>query len=617
MAKGATKDDTQMNSAKLATAKKTTESVNLTDIAEGTYTGSYDVANLLDGTLVYKKSTQLKDFADDLLATEPTQLGEGVEWYDLKYGIDSDSRLYKGLLTRKNSRGVVEAVIKKATKYATIDDSPSMSFIIGSPGIGKTRTLTFALRQLLLQNDDVNVQYFNQKNAEAYLFLRRRGITYAFKAKMVPEKANGCLFSFELKKDLLTFILLDPSEEGARFVHPQSAHLIVSCSANIKHYLNISKEASALQYYLGLPSIKEVEMMSKKLNPDLDRGELLKRISDVGPVPRYIFRKDKSFEQRKKNIELKGARNNTDIDEALVLTALTNGTAVSESPTLCGALFAHVNIETTDDKGVRSTNYEEQRVSVLSQYAAWLLYKRFRSAFVKAIMDIGDCDTTAMFEKLCAFDLIVGGTFKVAKMGANRLTVRHFAAASSVIRVMPSRSGEETRKVIVKPALSGESRIATDYKVSEAFEPPSKKRKVGPPFIVLPDGLSAIDFLNTDRQVFQATMGGDHDMKGWVNLLLDANILSSGNKFKLEINKKTEPLEFYWVVPRHKVSWEKRKPKTLTKSDIPEKYRNQKALIDEAVEKHVRQFVLFIEQEQPRQSEFWYDWRPLRKLFKR
>ena len=218
------------------------------------------------------------------------------------------------------------------------------------------------------------------------------------------------------------------------------------------------------------------------------------------------------------------------------------------------------------------------------------------------------------FKKLCAFDLIIGGNFKVADMkSATRpTTVKHIAPAASVIRVMPSRNEKETRNMFVKPALSGLLSIPTDYEVSESYEPPEKRRRLESKFVVLSDGFSAIDFLNTNRQVFQATMGADHDMKGWVDLLLDATILTLEKSGKLTINAKAEPLEFYWVVPNEKVGWATRRPKIPKGADIPRKYIDQKDVIDQAIAKHVCQFVLFIEREQPRRSEFWSNWVPSR-----
>eukprot|EP00978_Attheya_sp_CCMP212_P006624 scaffold15348_cov57-Attheya_sp.AAC.3 len=492
-----------------------------------------------------------------------------------------------------------------------------MSFIIGSPGIGKSRTLTFLLRELL-KRDTVNVQYFDQTAKRALLFLRREGMTYAYKGLRAPVIAHGALFDSEDKsaEHVATYILLDPSENGAKFAYPSSSHLIVSCSANDgKHYHNIHKETGTRKYYLGLPSMREMEIMATKLSPGLDNQVLLSRINDVGAVPRYVF-DETAYKERKAEIDTKSQ--DSELDSNLVLLALTSGSVIEHKPTMCGALFAHVNVEELDSAGhAISTDYLKRRVSVLSQRAGWLLYQRFRGALAQATIDGKDCDTAAIFKKLSSFDLIVGGTFSVSDMKLKKGKKKHIyiPPASSVIRVKPSRTEQETRTVFVQPALSGvEGIMCADYEVSETVEPKQKKQKLGGPFIILSDHYSSIAFLNTTRQVFQpTTMGANHDMKGWVELLLDAKILSLDvDKEMLSINPEAEKLEFFWVVPKHQSGWEKRKEKLTVNNDIPNKFLEQKYLIDKAIVKHVHQFVLFIEKEQPVYSELWSHFGPTR-----
>jgi hypothetical protein len=154
--------------------------------------------------------------------------------------------------------------------------------------------------------------------------------------------------------------------------------------------------------------------------------------------------------------------------------------------------------------------------------------------------------------------------------------------------------------------------MRADYEVSETFEPKQKKQKLGGPFIILSDGyFSGISFLNTTGQVFQATMGTNHDMKGWVELLLDAKILSLDEEI-LSINPEAVKLEFYWVVPKHQSGWETTKEKLPVNDDTPNKFLKQKdIIIDKAIVKHVHQFVLFIEKEQPFHSEFWSNFVPM------
>mmetsp|Transcript_35825 Transcript_35825/g.86421 ORF Transcript_35825/g.86421 Transcript_35825/m.86421 type:complete len:602 (+) Transcript_35825:49-1854(+) len=581
------------------------KTVNLLEASKFAYDGPHDV-NILDSVtdVLYERSSTLEDFVE-CLAKEPRRLAKGVEWYDLEYGLDNDSKASKGLVTRRGSRDLLKALFLEASK-ASEENLPTMSFIVGSPGIGKTRTLTSALRELLKQ-DNVNVQYFSQKASEIKLFLRRKGKTYAYEGTTVHKTATSTFFGNKLEsKKIGTFILIDPSEDGAKFAHPNLAHMIVSCSPNDKHYHNIHKEKSHRMYYMGLPSAKEIEVMATRLAPDLNKATLHRRMSDVGPVPRYVF-SDANYESRKKIITEKAGPVNQDIDGELVLNALTGGAVVSEKPTLCGALFAHVNVERTDSDGNTVVDYSQQRVTLLSHHAAWLLYKRFRSHLVQATITGEECDVPTVFENICAFDLITGGTFKIVAMGdRNKTKTRQVLPAQSVIRVKKSRSNTETRKEFVQPALMGRKEITADFEASETYGPPSrKKRKIGPSLIVLSDGYAAIDFLNLDRQVFQATIGNDHDMKGWVNLLLDAQILTQKKSGRLEIAKEAKPLEFYWVVPSHQSGWETKQPKIPRKSNIPLKFAKEKGVIDDAVTRFVRQFVIFIEKEQPQHSEFW------------
>ena len=103
--------------------------VTLMEAAKISYSGPYDV-EITDRSVPYKRSDRLEAFVDTL-SREPEDLGEGVEWYDLNDGIDIDSTHNKGLFTRNDSRGVVDAVLQRADEFAQ-KRWGSMSFIIGS-----------------------------------------------------------------------------------------------------------------------------------------------------------------------------------------------------------------------------------------------------------------------------------------------------------------------------------------------------------------------------------------------------------------------------------------------------------------------------------------------------
>eukprot|EP00978_Attheya_sp_CCMP212_P029723 scaffold106577_cov50-Attheya_sp.AAC.3 len=101
-----------------------------------------------------QEKPELKAFAGSLAELPDEQLGEGVEWNDLKSGLlDVDSsEVSTDLITRKNSRCVIASVLettKKATDHTVVYRRSCLSSSVSLPGIGKTHTMTFLLSQLL------------------------------------------------------------------------------------------------------------------------------------------------------------------------------------------------------------------------------------------------------------------------------------------------------------------------------------------------------------------------------------------------------------------------------------------------------------------------------------
>ena len=177
------------------------------------------------------------------------------------------------------------------------------AFVVGQPGIGKTRgLLSYALMELLA--DGAAVVRLNYKRNEALLFYPDEKGTY--------EVWCTSLQQWELSKmhnDKRLVCLVDPPEKsGNPFTGFSSA--ITFCSNNIRHYRNEDKDN--LVVFVPLPTEKEVIAMTpilwseKKTDPhdfvkplrnekptDLLRRqkvEVLRRTRLVGvPSPRYIF----------------------------------------------------------------------------------------------------------------------------------------------------------------------------------------------------------------------------------------------------------------------------------------------------------------------------------------
>jgi hypothetical protein len=109
----------------------------------------------------------------DLVNTKAKMLGYGVEATVLTSNFLVDMTMQESqdmyLLTCSESRGVVAESFKVKNTSA----------IIGSPGLGKSWTLLYALQQALLYDDKV-VLFFECKNNIAFLFYRRNNVIYAW-----------------------------------------------------------------------------------------------------------------------------------------------------------------------------------------------------------------------------------------------------------------------------------------------------------------------------------------------------------------------------------------------------------------------------------------------------
>jgi hypothetical protein len=197
------------------------------------------------------------------------------------------------LLTRPESRGVI----------AECFQGDSTSAIIGSPGIGKSWTLLYALQQSLLYEEKI-VLFFASKGNIAFLFYRRENTIYAWKKLHPSETPAGSEF-FD-KPGVL--VLYDPPESksgvGAKF-SIGCCQLIVAMSANEKHDLETHDKASAgrtvNRFYLKMPSEHELQKMMPMMTTDSIDIILNERTPFVGRLPRYIINSE-VFEQRKRKM---------------------------------------------------------------------------------------------------------------------------------------------------------------------------------------------------------------------------------------------------------------------------------------------------------------------------
>ena len=176
-------------------------------------------------------------FAVELVNTDAEMLGEGIECTTLSLLpiTITSSGMKNVLLTRPESRGVVSDIFHRFTKEF---DGGSVSAITGSPGIGKSWTLFYALQQALLY-DGATVLFFSQKENHVALYLRRSNKIHAWTSESRSE-AQSTLFD---RLDVL--VSLDPKESdkgSASFIMGKMK--LLYAASNNKAHISLSKKGT-------------------------------------------------------------------------------------------------------------------------------------------------------------------------------------------------------------------------------------------------------------------------------------------------------------------------------------------------------------------------------------
>jgi hypothetical protein len=229
-----------------------------------------------------------------LISTPATMIGHEVEQTTIvnNYKIDNSKDGATNLLTRPESRGLVGKALTGQLR--------TTCEMVGSPGIGKSWSLLYALQQACLF-DGANVCLFVTKGNRAYLFLRRGNQMYAWSRK--HESINEAFGPFFHREDVL--VLYDPPEardnRGANYAVGLRS-LIAALSANEKHFLkSVEKEVGSVRRQIGPPTADQIRVMLPFIVTD-DIDKAISRIEEVGPLPRYI-RTEGAFHQRKQGFD--------------------------------------------------------------------------------------------------------------------------------------------------------------------------------------------------------------------------------------------------------------------------------------------------------------------------
>ena len=555
------------------------------------------ISKITEGTTAWKFNKRRSEQIKGLLESNEVidEHGTGLHYYNLSedHGIDMDMAGNPNLITRPHSRRVVTAI-----EDIWKNHQRTLSYIIGPPGVGKTRTLQLLLRRFLLDTSGdsaKSIRYYSQKEEFALWIILVDDRLSVF---MATEKENphGFFMTESLSGSMFekSVVLLDPKEAekgGAEFVHSRR-HMVVACSADEEHFpIDPSKVLNLFHFYVGLWTrdelrrVAELKLISLEKGDTIDSGVIDQRANKVGEAPRYIFAKT-LYNRRVKRIQERAKL----LDADIVRSAFTDR-AVERNGTVAGCFFAHINNFSVDG----SSDYSIPNIRYLSRFSVATIYEAHRSTMLSAMAQATN-DGGGLFELLAGWDVHTGGDFVVREMVYTREKSAEGAQESEAkqailksTRSTLSLEAQSKTKFLLPDTPTEITRTGCVQPLLQFGEAPF----VAATFVGLSKCYPAIDYIGKRRDVYQATTGNDHDRNGWIELLVDAGILVS-EKSPLAVAEDAKDLTFYWVVPAWKEDKWSNAAKTLRRKDCSGLSTRDIAVANKALRDHVVQRVLLI-----------------------
>jgi hypothetical protein len=227
-----------------------------------------------------------------LVNTPSSMKGEDIEVTKLVDVFQVDEGTGYNLITRRLSRGVVADCFLLSKRN-------SIHAIVGTPGIGKSWTLLYALQQALLYENACVVLYY-QKRGRAIACIRKNDLIYVWQVDDGSLKGD-CDMRLFFNSNVL--VLLDPraSKKGGAAIGEGRRMLIMAASNNENHFSDIEKVTPAYDRFLSQFTNRELVVALPWMIEGQDKAptldEMIKMAQAVGNLPRYILNEE-SFDKR-------------------------------------------------------------------------------------------------------------------------------------------------------------------------------------------------------------------------------------------------------------------------------------------------------------------------------
>jgi hypothetical protein len=226
------------------------------------------------------------------MSAEVKILSVGVEVIPMKTFLQNTEKNSPSIITRKSTRDLWDIVVEITT-------TPNNHVLVtGSSGVGKSRSMAYLLRKLLLNGKTV---VYESAMEEKFFLFKATGIVYEV---MWVSSAFMRPSLIEELQDPGNFYLIDPKDDSSDPVIVP-AHTILASSPNPKRYKGFIKRKEAFTRYMPMWNIEELEavrhILGSAVNEDeaVTEDDLLERFHNLGGRPRSVFARD---EVRRKEI---------------------------------------------------------------------------------------------------------------------------------------------------------------------------------------------------------------------------------------------------------------------------------------------------------------------------
>jgi hypothetical protein len=169
-----------------------------------------------------------------------------------------------------------------------IDGTSSLTGIVisGTPGVGKSCFLDFALHKLLIEQGKP-VLYLHGKDGHAYVYtIGDDGIVERQRHTIAHVRENDIAAEVD-------FVLIDPPEGGDPNFFSEgnlmSKKFILAVSPDRNNCQSLRKGRGQLKLYMGTRTIEELEKMRATCYPTVPARVVVDRFQEFGGIPRFIF----------------------------------------------------------------------------------------------------------------------------------------------------------------------------------------------------------------------------------------------------------------------------------------------------------------------------------------